>query len=241
MTYSNADGGTLTIYLDGKTAKATGVGTVKKSAYELTIGQCPQQTDRIGSGQYNSFRVYSKALTVAELDQGDAAKRTDSSLELWYDFSTNARTFELSNAVAACEASGRQEGDYSSSSWSIYQGWLTTAKNLLSQKPMPADKQDEIDTTLANLNEAVAGLKADKAELRQLYAESANISEADGAKYTAESWTAFVLARRDAYGVLNKDDAKQPEIDAAEGCASGCTEWSDPGSPARYLAAACHS
>ena len=215
MTYSSADGGTLTIYLDGKTAKATGVGRVTASTYDLMIGACPE-TNRTGVGQYNSFRVYSKALTVAELDQGDAAKRTDSSLELWYDFSTNARTFELSNAVAACEASGRQEGDYSSSSWSIYQGWLTTAKNLLSQKPMPADKQDEIDTTLANLNEAVAGLKADKAELQQLYAKSANISEADGAKYTAESWTAFVLARRDAYTVLTKDDAKQPEINEAK-------------------------
>ena len=216
MTYSNADGGTLTIYLDGKTAKDTGVGTVKASAYELTIGQCPEQTKRIGYGQYNSFRVYSKALTVAELDQGDAAKRTDSSLELWYDFSTNARTAELRALVAACDASNRKDGDYSASSWSIYQGWLTTAKNLLSQEPIPADKQDAIDTTLARLNEAVAGLKADKAELQQLYTERANISEADGTKYTTESWTAFVLARRDAYEVLNKDDAKQPEINAAK-------------------------
>ena len=216
MTYSSADGGTLTIYLDGKTAKATGVGTVKASAYELTIGQCPEQTKRIGYGQYNSFRVYSKALTVAELDQGDAAKRTDSSLELWYDFSTNARTFELSNAVAACEASGRQEGDYSSSSWSIYQGALTEAKNLLNTQSHPASQQDQIDSALALLNTAIENLRADKAELQELYTNRANISEADGTKYTTESWTAFVLARRDAYEVLNKDDAKQPEIDAAK-------------------------
>ena len=215
MTYSSADGGTLTIYLDGKTAKDTGVGSVKASTYDLMIGACPD-TNRTGVGQYNSFRVYSKALTVAELDQGDAEKLADSNLELWYDFSTNARTFELSNAVAACEASGRQPGDYSSSSWSIYQGALTEAKNLLNTQSHPASQQDQIDSALALLNTAIENLRADKAELQELYTNRANISETEGAKYTAASWTAFVLARRDAYEVLNKDDAKQPEIDAAK-------------------------
>ena len=217
MTYSSADGGTLTIYLDGKTAKATGVGTVKASAYELTIGQCPEQTKRIGYGQYNSFRVYSKALTVAELDQGDAAKRTDSSLELWYDFSTNARTFELSNAVAACEASGRQPGDYSDDSWMVYEGALKQAENLLSaQSTYPASEQTKIDNALSLLKTAIAGLRTDMAALRSLYEQAKTYANNEETPYTNESWEAFERAKMDAWGILTKAGATQPEINAAK-------------------------
>ena len=217
MTYSSADGGTLTIYLDGKTAKDTGVGTVKASAYELTIGQCPEETERIGYGQYNSFRVYSKALTVAELDQGDAAKRTDSSLELWYDFSTNARTFELSNAVAACEASGRQPGDYSDDSWMVYEGALNQAKNLLSaQSTYPASEQTKIDNALSLLKTAIAGLRTDMAALRSLYERAKTYANNEETPYTNESWEAFERAKTDAWGILTKAGATQPEINAAK-------------------------
>lgn len=185
MIYSSADGGTLSTYLNGTLQTSTGVGSVKDSSYPLWIGYC-QETSRTSDGEFNSFRVYSEALSKEELDKGDAEKLRKDSLVLWYDFSERARTLALRNAVDDCDASGRQEENYSAASWGAYQAALKAAKEKLNaQPPLSATEQLQIDAALAALNAAIDALGTDKTALRALYDEKATLSEDD---YTPASW-----------------------------------------------------
>ena len=74
---------TLSIYLDGKIVGSKEVGSIAASDYPFTIGYCPE-TKRDSNCLFENVRVYSKALTVKELNVGLEA--TDENVELWYDF-----------------------------------------------------------------------------------------------------------------------------------------------------------
>ena len=82
----------LRVYADGKMLGEKAAGTtsgVEKSAYNLTIGACPQ-TGRSSQAQFYEMRVYSKALDASEL----ASQNTNSPkyapdseyVQLWIDF-----------------------------------------------------------------------------------------------------------------------------------------------------------
>ena len=213
MIYSSADGGTLSTYLNGTLQTSTGVGSVKDSSYPMWIGYCPE-TSRTSDGEFNSFRVYSEALSKEELDKGDAEKLRKDSLVLWYDFSERARTLTLRNAVDDCDASGRQEENYSAASWGAYQAALKAAKEKLNaQPPLSATEQPQIDAALAALNAAIDALGTDKTALRALYDEKAGLSEDD---YTPASWAPFKAALDDARKILDDPAATQKQIDDAE-------------------------
>jgi beta-galactosidase len=92
----NAASNTVSVYADGKMLGEKAAGTtsgVEKSAYNLTIGACPQ-TGRSSQAQFYEMRVYSKALDASELASQNTASpkyAPDSSVvQLWVDFGNMA-------------------------------------------------------------------------------------------------------------------------------------------------------
>ena len=88
----DAQNNVLRIYLDGKMVAEKGTGTtsgVAHSGYNLTLGACPE-TGRNSQAEFYEMRVYSKALTAAELSSQNTASPTyapDSEyVQLWLDF-----------------------------------------------------------------------------------------------------------------------------------------------------------
>ena len=82
----------LRVYADGKMLAEKAVGTtagVAHSGYNLTLGACPD-TGRNSQANFYEMRVYSKALTAAELSSQNTASPAyapDSEyVQLWLDF-----------------------------------------------------------------------------------------------------------------------------------------------------------
>lgn len=78
------DGSRISAYLEGEELVSQPAGAVEKSDFPLGIGYCPEK-NRKSVSSFREFRLYSKALTKAELD-GRSVKPTDSGVVLWYDF-----------------------------------------------------------------------------------------------------------------------------------------------------------
>ena len=96
----NAESNTLAICCDGEMLTEKAVGTasgVAHSDYPLTIGACPD-TGRGSSAQFAAVRLYSAALTAAQLRTQDtdspAISPKDSRVVLWLDFSKQAEIAE---------------------------------------------------------------------------------------------------------------------------------------------------
>lgn len=78
------NGSDISVYLEGKELETLKeAGTVVASEYPLGIGYCPEM-NRTSRNSIKSFRVYSRALTKEELDQGTC---TPEDAAVWYDFS----------------------------------------------------------------------------------------------------------------------------------------------------------
>jgi len=79
------NGKDLAVYVEGKDmVTKENVGAVAASAYPLGIGHCPE-TGRTSANYIKGIRVYNKALTAEELDNGSIAPDSDNTV-LWYDF-----------------------------------------------------------------------------------------------------------------------------------------------------------
>ncbi|MCR5306262.1 MAG: DUF4981 domain-containing protein [Oscillospiraceae bacterium] len=92
----NAESNTLAIYCDGEMLTEKAVGTasgVAHSDYPLTIGACPD-TGRGSSAQFAAVRLYSAALSAAELrtqnTDSPAISPKSGKVALWLDFSIQA-------------------------------------------------------------------------------------------------------------------------------------------------------
>ena len=92
----NASNNTVSIYCDGEILATSDMETtagVAHSDYPLTIGACPD-TGRSSSAQFAAVRLYSAALTAAQLSTQDTASPAispkDSRVALWLDFSNQA-------------------------------------------------------------------------------------------------------------------------------------------------------
>ncbi|WP_294752096.1 glycoside hydrolase family 2 TIM barrel-domain containing protein [uncultured Ruminococcus sp.] len=88
----DAENNMLRVYADGKMLAEKAVGTtagVAHSGYNLTLGACPD-TGRNSQANFYEMRVYSKALTAAELSSQNTASPAyapDSEyVQLWLDF-----------------------------------------------------------------------------------------------------------------------------------------------------------
>lgn len=88
----DADKNIISVYCDGKLlgTKETGTdGGVTTSSYNFTIGACPD-TGRSSSADFYEVRVYSKALTAAELASQNTASPSyvpdNKYVQLWLDF-----------------------------------------------------------------------------------------------------------------------------------------------------------
>ena len=93
----NAEDNTLSVYLDGKiigTAKTNTTAGVEATAFPLTIGACPE-TGRASQADFYEARIYSKALTEAELASQNTASPAYSPdspyVQLWVDFDNIAQ------------------------------------------------------------------------------------------------------------------------------------------------------
>ncbi|MBR0141735.1 MAG: hypothetical protein IJM19_05770, partial [Ruminococcus sp.] len=88
----DAENDMIRIYCDGKMAAEKSTGTsagVTESSYNFTIGSCPE-TNRGSQADFYEVRVYSKALTAAELSSQNTSKPAYSPdskyVQLWLDF-----------------------------------------------------------------------------------------------------------------------------------------------------------
>lgn len=88
----DAEKGTISVYADGKMLgeqKVESTSGVSHSDYDLTIGACPE-TGRSSQAEFYEVRLYSKALTAAELasqNTSTPAYAPDSKdVQLWLDF-----------------------------------------------------------------------------------------------------------------------------------------------------------
>ena len=96
----DAENNMIRIYCDGKimAEKATGTtGGVTTSSYNLTIGKCPE-TNRGSAADFYEVRVYSKALSEAELASQNTSSPAygpnDKNVQLWLDFDNIAENIE---------------------------------------------------------------------------------------------------------------------------------------------------
>lgn len=79
------DEGDVSVYLEGEGFETLAdAGMIAGSEYPLGIGYCPE-TQRGSKSSIKSFRVYSRALTKEELDEGACAPE-DKDVVVWYDF-----------------------------------------------------------------------------------------------------------------------------------------------------------
>lgn len=79
------NGNDIMVYVEGYLPKTVEqAGAVNASNYPLGIGYCPE-TGRISTNGIRGIRVYSRALSVEELD-ARACRPQDPAVELWYDF-----------------------------------------------------------------------------------------------------------------------------------------------------------
>lgn len=90
------DGSKVTTYLEGQEVASKTAGTVAASNYPFGIGYCPEK-NRTTNSNFYSLRLYSKALTKEELDDG-AYAANDENVQLWYDF--NDYVYQNVNAEA---------------------------------------------------------------------------------------------------------------------------------------------
>lgn len=107
------NGKDLAVYVEGKDmVTKEDAGVVAASAYPLGIGYCPE-TNRTSASYIKGIRVYDKALTEEELDNGSIAPDSDNTV-LWYDFddygyqnvdttATGVRTYTSSLALKGGE------------------------------------------------------------------------------------------------------------------------------------------
>ncbi len=86
-TYDGAaDGGTLSLYLNGAlVGTTTGVGEVKASTYSAYVGYCPS-TGRTSYNDIAAIHLYDEALALEQVNGTDEEKLALDSLALWYDF-----------------------------------------------------------------------------------------------------------------------------------------------------------
>lgn len=107
------------------------------------------------------------------------------------------------------------EGKYTEDSYAAYEKALQAAKDALGKTNAT---QDEVDTALQNLKDAVTGLEekpgteVSKDALQNLYDQYKDIKQGN---YTDESYAAFRDALQNAKNILDKADASQKEVDAA--------------------------
>ena len=114
----DAENNMIRIYCDGKmmAEKATGTtGGVTTSGYNLTLGKCPE-TNRGSAAEFYEFRVYSKALTAAELASQNTASPAygpdSKDVQLWLDFDNIAEnTIEDDNPEAKLIGDANDDND----------------------------------------------------------------------------------------------------------------------------------
>ena len=118
----DAEANMLRVYADGKMLGEQAVGTnegVASSGYPLTIGACPD-TGRKSEAEFYECRVYSRALTAAELisqNSASPAYAPDSKdVQLWLDFDNTAQGSILGDVNA--------DGVFDTQDMVLLQKWL---------------------------------------------------------------------------------------------------------------------
>ena len=226
------DGQNITAYVEGKEAVTKSAGTVATANYPLGIGYCPE-TGRTSTNYIRNIRVYSKGLTVEELDSR-AIEPTDDCVELWYDFDeytyqnvseepTGVRllqnSVELENVGCAENVEAylipyyaKGEIVYSSEDESIAtvsEDGLVTAVSYGTTAIKAAVKGNE--SVYAEIPVTVI-FEVPKTGLDNLIAM---IEGLDSSKYTKESWTAVAEALASAKEAAADPNASQADLDAA--------------------------
>ena len=99
----DASKNTVSIYVDGKiqgSKQLTGGSGTNRSGYNLTIGACPD-TGRNSQAKFSAVRLYSKALSEAELASQNTASPAyapeDKAVTLWIDFSKQPEIPEVTD------------------------------------------------------------------------------------------------------------------------------------------------
>ncbi|MBQ8922259.1 MAG: DUF4981 domain-containing protein [Oscillospiraceae bacterium] len=135
----DAQANTVSVYADGRilaTKQLTSTGGTNSSAYNLTIGGCPD-TGRGSAAKFETCRLYSRALSASELASQNTASPayapTDSAVALWLEFGNQP---EASSIVYG---DLNQDGKVDHTDFVIMQQHLLTIKPLTEEQAPFAD------------------------------------------------------------------------------------------------------
>lgn len=228
------DGSRITAYADGKTV-STSVGAILNSSYPFGIGYC-QETKRYGRAGIRSIRVYKKALTAAELDEG-SIPASDDCVQLWYDFTENSygvnpskvqigqeaaalnvkETAQLTASVSPYYASeelvwsSENEKIASVTADGLVKGIAEGSTMIRAAAAKEPKVYAEIPVTVTDPD------RADAEEMQKLQKEISDTeSRVQGASsYTDESWEAYTQALTAAKEILKKEYVTLKEVQTA--------------------------
>ncbi|MDE6606826.1 MAG: carbohydrate binding domain-containing protein, partial [Lachnospiraceae bacterium] len=225
------NGGTITadnilkphdIYLDNiciKEIQSDGSVTVDKTALVQLIEEC----DKIERGDYTqeTWEAFGKALTDAKAVQADTAAK-QAEVNMARDTLLTAKQ-ELAKPItkealqaAIKEYENTERGDYTKTTWNVFQAALNTAKEVMEKETA---KQDEIDSAKKKLEEAFSGLKeiakAVKTAKEALKQTIELYQNTERGNYTQKSWNAFKAALKTAQDVEENEEESEDRIDVA--------------------------
>ena len=196
-------------------------GTSAEEPVDLTKLQEAVDSAKAYDGKEADYTAASYKAMQDALDAAEVQLETPESQE-----KVNAAADELTKAVDNLvyikdlrdyinDHSDYTEGKYTEDSYAAYEKALQAAKDALGKTNAT---QDEVDTALQNLEDAVKGLEekpgteVSKDALQNLYDQYKDIKQGN---YTDESYAAFRDALQNAKNILDKADASQKEVDAA--------------------------
>lgn len=223
------DGNLLSLYVDGKLlgrATVTASGGVYQNNQSLWLGYCPE-TNRTSDYEFGSARVYSKALSEAEvIAQRDAfindenkyaVNPEDSSVVMWLDMKDlvvpgmdedEANKSLLTNLYNSLK--DKKNDNYTEESWNNFTEALEKAKSVIENKYA---KQSEVDEAFNELVLASAKLEyaVDKEALKETIEIAKNKAESEE-NFTPSSLEKLNEAIKKAEDIVNNSEANQEEV-----------------------------
>lgn len=193
--------------------KATPGTTLRCTMYVTPMGREVIWYITVSSSLSSGSGDFVVTLTDADIASNDSASGGTTTTTA--DGTGNTTVAAAADKTALTEAitadAALAEADYTADSWTAFAAALAAAQGVNDQTDA---SQEDVDTALAALNDAVAAL-AKQTDKTALNAAIEQVSALQKADYTAASWQTLSDALTAAQTAASKEDATQEEVDAA--------------------------
>ena len=221
-------GSQLKLYLNGEllaTSNDSSTGGLATNNQSLWLGYCPE-TGRTSSYEIGAARVYSRALTDAEVmaqkngftgDGEYSVQPTDTSVAMWLDMEnlvTPMSTVDKAELINIYEAvKGYTSEGYTSESFAKFTEALNNAKAVIDNVDATTE---EVDSAVKALNEAIDGLETTVSkEGLEAVINTAKDKLNNSSNLTGTSIASLKAAIAEGEAVLNNNTATEAEVEEA--------------------------